>query len=703
MSEGATGTDRGAWRLVAGRDLWVRLRERSFIISTLINLAVITVLIVLRGVSGGGIPSYELGVVGRAPTAERLAAAPAVTMRLSLVRFDDQAAATEALREGQVDAVLDGDSLIGLHTIPAPLHLGLQASEVALRIERVISSLGGDADDIAQIADPAPLAVGVLEAGDPNRDQNGAIAFIGVLLLYGQLFGYGVWVATGVIEEKASRVVEMLLSTIRARQLMLGKIVGIGLLGLGQLAFIAAFAISVALLMGVIDVPATALGAAGIVLGYFVLGYAFYASLFAVAGSLVSRMEELQNALVPINLVILVSFIISVGALQNPDGTLVQVASIVPTSCGARDAGADRARRGGPVGDRPVDRVDAGVGLGVRPPRRSAVRGRRAPHGRPREAARRLAGRRVSRPRLTRQNLTHAARTLRYGSNPAATVYDSIGEDFFLALDRGWLNLGLWEGDESDPAEAPLAVRRLVREVAAPLATGGDVLDVGNGLAEQDPVIADVLRPRSLTALNVTLSQLRAGRPRLAEAGALAVNGDASRMPLRAGVFDGLLSVEAAFHFPSRAAFFAEAFRVLRPGGVLSTSDIATTRLPRGPREALAAVSQLRVWGLRRTAAATAEEIGAQVGAAGFTEVRVRGAGERVDRAGAPVRPGPTLERPGERAGGRFPVPPRAGGAPVAASDARLRVRHGAASLRRGRKAGPQASPKIVRNAGRGS
>ena len=44
---------------------------------------------------------------------------------------------------------------------------------------------------------------------------------------------------------------------------------------------------------------------------------------------------------------------------------------------------------------------------------------------------------------------------LRYGRNPAATVYDSIGPDFFLALDEGWLNLGLWEGDGADPAEAP--------------------------------------------------------------------------------------------------------------------------------------------------------------------------------------------------------------------------------------------------------
>jgi hypothetical protein len=116
---------------------------------------------------------------------------------------------------------------------------------------------------------------------------------------------------------------------------------------------------------------------------------------------------------------------------------------------------------------------------------------------------------------------------LRYGTNPAATVYDSIGPDFFLALAPGWLNLGLWEGDGGDPDEAPVAVRRLVERIAAPLPVAADVLDVGNGLAAQDPAIADVARPRSLTAVNITWSQLEAGRANLRDAGGRAVCADA--------------------------------------------------------------------------------------------------------------------------------------------------------------------------------
>ena len=81
-----------------------------------------------------------------------------------------------------------------------------------------------------------------------------------------------------------------------------------------------------------IDVSSSAFGAAGLVIGWFILGFAFYATLFAAAGSLVTRMEELQNVIVPINLTILVSFVISIGALQDPNSTLSIVASILPVS-----------------------------------------------------------------------------------------------------------------------------------------------------------------------------------------------------------------------------------------------------------------------------------------------------------------------------------------------------------------------------------
>ena len=330
--------DRGAWRLIAARDFWVRLRERSFLISTLLNVGVISVLILARasGGFGGGAPSFDLGVVGGPAVISVANDAAALGHRggvtVTVHPYSDQAAADAALRSGSVDAVVTGTQLYGLESVDTTLEALVQTSAHAAAVDAVFAKHHVPEAQRDAASQTDPLALGALQPAPPDRQSNAGVAFIGVLLLYGQLFGYGLWVATGVIEEKASRIVEMLLSAIRPRQLLAGKIIGVGVLGLAQLITIAGFAICLAFATGARFHTSTAIWAALLVIGWFILGYAFYASLFAAAGSLVSRMEELQNVIVPINLTILVSFIISIGSLQDPNSTLAIVASILPVS-----------------------------------------------------------------------------------------------------------------------------------------------------------------------------------------------------------------------------------------------------------------------------------------------------------------------------------------------------------------------------------
>jgi SAM-dependent methyltransferase len=233
------------------------------------------------------------------------------------------------------------------------------------------------------------------------------------------------------------------------------------------------------------------------------------------------------------------------------------------------------------------------------------------------------------RPGWTSQHLRHVAGIFKQGRNPAARVYESIGSDCFLAVAPGWLNLGLWEGPGTE-SEAAAACRRLVQTVASALPAGGVVVDVGNGLGTQDPLIAGVARPRRLIAVNIAEWQLRAGRDQLREAAAAPVAGDAVRLPIATGAADGVISVEAAFHFGSRRAFFAQCYRVLRPGGVLSITDISAERWPRGPAELASGLAQLRVFGLRHGAMMTAAQIAAAARLAGLVDVEVTRCGDRV-------------------------------------------------------------------------
>jgi ABC-2 type transport system permease protein len=151
-----------------------------------------------------------------------------------------------------------------------------------------------------------------------------------VVVLYSLLILFGQFVAQGVVEEKSSRVVELLLATMRPWQLLAGKILGLGLLGLAQMLVIAVVGVAGALVFDVVDLPGRLIGTVITVVAWFVLGYAFYASVFAAAASLVSRQEDLASVITPASLLLVVGFVISIQAAQDPTGTLSTVTSFIP-------------------------------------------------------------------------------------------------------------------------------------------------------------------------------------------------------------------------------------------------------------------------------------------------------------------------------------------------------------------------------------
>lgn len=326
---------KGVWRIVARREFVERGRDRGFIISTAITLLVLLGVIVLTSVFNRG-TRFELAAVGEGSDAigrDVVAAASALGIEVELVRPADEGTAERAVRDGDVDAALmDGERILVRSNPPDQLVTVIQAVALRERSRAALVESGLSEVEVTEALAQPQLPVRALEPLDAQQRENAVVAFVGVLALYGQLFAYGYWVAAGVAEEKASRVVEVLLATIRPSQLLRGKIIGIGFLGLAQLLLIGIVGFGAARLVGSLEFPSGAIATIGIVLSWFVLGFFFYAGLFAVAGSIVTRQEDLQTTMTPLTIVIVASFFVGINAVQDPGSTLATVASLLPPS-----------------------------------------------------------------------------------------------------------------------------------------------------------------------------------------------------------------------------------------------------------------------------------------------------------------------------------------------------------------------------------
>lgn len=322
-------------KLTARREVVERTRDRSFLISTMVTLLILGAVIVIPKLFGSDSNTFDVGLVG--PASQRLgpalvSQATAADVKVQLQSPADSAAAEREVRSGKLDAaVVDGSQVIVKEQPNDRLALIVQSASRTSRAQEELASHGLNQSEIRAALAPPPLPVRSIEPTDENATAKKSIATIAVFLLYGQIIGYCMGVASGVVEEKATRVVEVLLATVRPVQLLAGKVIGIGLVGLLQLLLIGAIGLLLAVSLGTITLPAGALGTIGIVLLWFVLGYAFYASLFAVAGAVVSRQEELQNSTTPLTLVLVASFFVAItSAFGSSTTPLAKVCTYLP-------------------------------------------------------------------------------------------------------------------------------------------------------------------------------------------------------------------------------------------------------------------------------------------------------------------------------------------------------------------------------------
>ena len=327
-------TPRRAVSLVIRRELLERTRQRSFAISTGVTLLIVLAIAVLPALlADDGPTEYDVGVVDG--TASPLSdALPRVDLgrevKVSTRTLPERAEAERLVRDGTLDAAIDGETVIVEEELDGELEALVQLANRDVRAAQALAAVGVSGEQASAITDPPPLRTAALEPPDRQREDRRGLVNIGVFIVFGQIFGYGFAVASSVVEEKSSRVVELLLAKLRPRELLTGKIVGVGALGFAQLVLFLAVGLVAATASGSVDVPPGLAGAVVIVLGWFLLGYALYSALFAMSGAIASRVEELQNTTSPVTFLIMGGYVAAIFATGEPGGAVARVASFIP-------------------------------------------------------------------------------------------------------------------------------------------------------------------------------------------------------------------------------------------------------------------------------------------------------------------------------------------------------------------------------------
>ncbi|WP_214820699.1 MULTISPECIES: ABC transporter permease [unclassified Exiguobacterium] len=212
----------------------------------------------------------------------------------------------------------------------------LQTSLQQLRNAELIESADVDPAVITALSEPIQLDESYLGRGGENSDEllsSSALVYVMLMLLYISIITYGSMISTEVTTEKSSRVMELIISTTHPVTHMLAKVTAIGTLALIQIGIFLGFGYVSAsgseLATTVIENAGSA-RAVIYLLVFFLLGYLLYASLFAVLGSLVSRVEESQQMVMPVIMLLVAAFLVAMFGLNNPDATIVTILSFVP-------------------------------------------------------------------------------------------------------------------------------------------------------------------------------------------------------------------------------------------------------------------------------------------------------------------------------------------------------------------------------------
>jgi ABC-2 type transport system permease protein len=308
--------------LIALRELRQGARARSFRIVTVILVLAVAAAVVIPAVAHGHRTVEKVGIIGDSPvaltrtvqTAARIAGAT-----VKVIPFKDTATAETQLRSGALTAVLIDDREVLVKQAPSA-----GTASKGSTLAGALAQIGGLSRLFALV--PAGSAAALSHGVSlPIRGLKPPLANLTVrltglsisILIYIIILVYGSRITVGVGEEKASRVIEVLLAAVRPAQLLIGKVLGMGILALTQVGAIVITYVVLGLGFGSSVVRGASAEVLGVGAMWVILGYAFYCTAYAAAGSLISKQSDAYSASLPVQLPLIVSYLLSFTVLYS--------------------------------------------------------------------------------------------------------------------------------------------------------------------------------------------------------------------------------------------------------------------------------------------------------------------------------------------------------------------------------------------------
>ncbi len=329
----------GDTALVATREIRERVRARSFKVVTALLLAAVAGAIILPvALKGSGHPQH-IGTVGALSGPQRAAiaaAAKAVGTSADFVAEQDRASAEADLRSGRIDlAVIEGQKVMAKKAVTptettATARLAYTAA-AELGVLRSFAQAGLSPGQVATITSGKPLPVTSVEPPSSRSGPARATSLIGIIIVFIMLSQYETWTLIGVMEEKSSRVVEVLLATVRPMQLLGGKVLGIGTVAMAQAGVLLAFALVLAKVAGSDLLQGSGPLTLAAALVWLLFGYAFYCWVYAAAGSLAERQDQVQTLALPLSLPMVLGYVMAITAASSGHASVFfQVLAYLP-------------------------------------------------------------------------------------------------------------------------------------------------------------------------------------------------------------------------------------------------------------------------------------------------------------------------------------------------------------------------------------